>query len=112
MAVIRKISRTKGIFGNSARWVAAYDCGEHLYKYRHVRMFIADVTVLLQNGSPFTADIKFADSLSDIFAKEGGQSLRVPGHICRDETMFQVGAFKVRLGTGSMTITICIPIHL
>ena len=94
MAVIQETSNKKGVFGSSARWMAGYDCGEHLVKHRHARMFIIDSAVLLQNGSPFTCHVDFADNLSAVFAKEGGQSLRAAAHVLRDEKLFQVLSIK------------------
>ena len=99
--VIKRTSQKKGVFGSSARWLCSFDNGEHLRKFRHVRMFIIDSAVLLQNATPFQHRVNFSDTLSDIFAKERDQGLQVASHILRDVQLFKAPKKSLRVSTCS-----------
>ena len=94
LGVIKQCSEKKGICGSGARWLSALDSSKFLARHRHVRMFIVDATIMLQNATPFNHDVDFADTLSQVFAKEKEQSFQVAAHILRDERFFQAAPLE------------------
>jgi len=78
--------------GAPIRWMNAYDSAAFNVKHRHARMFLIDLTVILQSCSPYAMrNIDFTDNLNQVFEKTG-QSLKAASHILRDETLFQAFA--------------------
>ena len=85
------MARRKGDSGSSERWLSAFDSATACAKGRHLRMLLVDITLILQNCSPFglAHAVDFNDNLNTVFQKTG-QSLVAAAHILRDERMFAV----------------------
>ena len=87
--MLGKFAKRKGIDGKPIRWFNAFDTAAHNLKHRHARMILCDLSVILQNASPYQANnICFWDSMTDVFDKVG-QSMAAACHILRDKYMFQ-----------------------
>lgn len=87
---VRMIVRKKGLDGKAVRWMNSYDSAKFVLKTRHCRLFLLDLTVLVQNCNPFAIqNIDFGDNLDDVFAKSP-HSLVAGCRILRDDLMFKV----------------------
>ena len=53
LAYVDHVARARGMDGHSARWLMNFDCASSVQRHRHALMLLADVAVLLQNGSPY-----------------------------------------------------------
>ena len=77
LSVLLEIAAKHGEFPNTCRWFQDCDSAERLLKIRSSKGLLVDVCIMCQNASPWSHNINFADSLSVIFLKEGGNSLQV-----------------------------------
>jgi hypothetical protein len=88
LAALRRLAYHKGEDGSSIRWFAEYDASALALRYRHSRMLLADLVVIMQGCSPFNPALDFTDDLSAVFCK-AGQSMQAACHVLRDESLFQ-----------------------
>ena len=86
---LEKLSERKGPQGEQMRWMSAYDASDFNTEYRHCRMFLIDLALMLENGRPYLVrGIDCMDTLEDVFRKEGN-SLAAACHVLRDDRLWQ-----------------------
>ena len=86
---VGRVARKRGLDGCSARWFMNFDCANAALRHRHSLMFLSDVAVILQNGSPYMATgVSFGDTLQKVHEKRGA-SLLVLSSLLRDVHLFQ-----------------------
>ena len=91
LAYVEHVARKKGVDGCSARWFSNFDSASSALRRRHSLMLLADVAILLQNGSPYVdLGICFEDTLDTAHTAAAGQSLRVLSALLRDTAFFNV----------------------
>ena len=88
LAQVKKFAMSKGIDGEP-RWMRGFDMSKRNIRFRHTRMMLSDLALILQNTSPYGHLVDPNDTLDDVFAK-CGQSLAACSYILRCHRMFQV----------------------
>ena len=87
---VKRLAARKHIAGDSHRWFADSDSAAFNMRFRHCRMLVCDLVVIVQNCSPYKISVSFDDTVADLFHKFG-QGMLVACGILREELMWKVG---------------------
>ena len=88
LSKVKEFAQRKGLDGAGARWFRGFDNAKFNIKFRHARMMLCDLAMILQHASPYGFTVDPNDRVDDIFAK-CGQSMAAACYILRDQRFFQ-----------------------